>query len=96
MESTLQNPALAAARTTPKVKTIVYWTVTALFCLEMGFTAYYMLTFPESIAFRWRPTRGLIPLRSWQIWRPVGSRTGAVFRRSGLACCSPFPLGVPQ
>jgi len=27
---------------------------------------------------------------------PVGSRTGAVFRRSGLACCSPFPLGVPQ
>ncbi len=26
----------------------------------------------------------------------VGSRTGAVFRRSGLACCSPFPLGVPQ
>jgi hypothetical protein len=43
MESTLQNPALAAARTTPKVKTIVYWTVTALFCLEMGFTAYYML-----------------------------------------------------
>ena len=43
MESTLQNPALAAARTTPKAKTIVYWTVTALFCLEMGFTAYYML-----------------------------------------------------
>jgi hypothetical protein len=28
--------------------------------------------------------------------QPVGSRTGAVFRRSGLACCSPFPLGVPQ
>jgi hypothetical protein len=27
---------------------------------------------------------------------PVGSRTGAVFRRSGLAGCSPFPLGVPQ
>ena len=43
MESTLQNPALAAARTTPKANTIVYWTVTALFCLEMGFTAYYML-----------------------------------------------------
>ena len=43
MESTLQNPALAAARTTPKAKTIVYWTVTALFCLEMGFTANYML-----------------------------------------------------
>jgi hypothetical protein len=27
---------------------------------------------------------------------PVGSRTGAVFRRSSLACYSPFPLGVPQ
>jgi hypothetical protein len=27
---------------------------------------------------------------------PVGSRTGAVVRRSGLACFSPFPLGVPQ
>jgi hypothetical protein len=27
---------------------------------------------------------------------PVGSRTGAVFRRSSLACCSPFPVGVPQ
>jgi hypothetical protein len=43
MESTLQNPALVAAKTTPKAKTIVYWIVTALFCLEMGFTAYYML-----------------------------------------------------
>ena len=28
--------------------------------------------------------------------KSVGSRTGAVFRRSSLACCSPFPLGVPQ
>jgi hypothetical protein len=26
----------------------------------------------------------------------VGSRTGAVFRRSGLSVCSPFPLGVPH
>jgi hypothetical protein len=43
MESTLQKPALVAARTTPKAKTIVYWIVTALFCLEMSFTAYYML-----------------------------------------------------
>jgi hypothetical protein len=25
--------------------------------------------------------------------RSVGSRTGAVFRRSGLACYSPFPFG---
>src|SRR5215470_10381640 len=43
MEATLQNPALVAANTAPKAKTIVYWLVTALFCLEMGFTAYYML-----------------------------------------------------
>ena len=43
MESTLQNPALAAARTKPKVGTIVYWIITALFCLEMSFTAYYEL-----------------------------------------------------
>ena len=26
----------------------------------------------------------------------VGSRTGAVFRRSSLSVCSPFPLGVPH
>ena len=43
MESTLQNPAFAAARTTRKSTTIVYWIVTALFCLEMSFTAYYEL-----------------------------------------------------
>jgi DoxX-like family len=43
MESTLHNPALTAATTAPKAKTIFYWTVTALFCLEMGFTGYYML-----------------------------------------------------
>ena len=43
MVSTLQNPALAVGQTKSKTTTIVYWTVTALFCLEMGFTAYYML-----------------------------------------------------
>jgi hypothetical protein len=43
MESTLQRPALVAAQTTSKTRTRVYWLVTALFCLEMGFTAYYML-----------------------------------------------------
>jgi len=43
MESTLQTPALVAAKNTPKAKTIFYWIVTALFCLEMSFTAYYML-----------------------------------------------------
>jgi hypothetical protein len=43
MESTLQTPAVAAATNAPKAKTMVYWTVTALFCLEMSFTAHYML-----------------------------------------------------
>jgi DoxX-like family len=47
MESTLQNPALVAAKTTPKARTIVYWIVTALFCLQMTFTAYAQLTLPQ-------------------------------------------------
>ena len=63
MESTLQNPAFVAAttitettsktrttiktKTTIKVTTIVYWTVTALFCLQMGFTAYAQLRLPD-------------------------------------------------
>jgi len=36
MESTLQKPAMVAAKITPRAKTIVYWTVTALFCLSRG------------------------------------------------------------
>src|SRR5438093_13099120 len=47
MESTLQKPALVAAMTTPKAKIVVYWTVTALFCLQMSFTAYAQLRLPE-------------------------------------------------
>jgi len=43
MESTLQNQALVAAKTSPKANTIFYWISTALFCLEMSFTAYYEL-----------------------------------------------------
>ena len=43
MESTLERPALVVGGTTPKAGAIVYWTVTALFCLEMGFTSWYML-----------------------------------------------------
>ncbi len=49
MESTMQKPALVAAMTTPKARTIIYWIVTALFCLEMSFTAYYeLLRLPEA------------------------------------------------
>jgi hypothetical protein len=44
MQLTVQNPAaVVAAATIPKTKTIVYWIITGLFCLEMSFTAYYML-----------------------------------------------------
>jgi DoxX-like protein len=52
MESSLQNPALVAAKTTgsPKAKTIVYWIVTGLFCLQMSFTAYAQLTLPQVAA----------------------------------------------
>ena len=43
MESTLQQPALVVGRIASQTRSIVYWVVTALFCLEMGFTAWYML-----------------------------------------------------
>ena len=47
MESTLRKPALVAGKTNPKAKTIVYWIVTALFCLQLSFTAYAQLRLPQ-------------------------------------------------
>src|SRR6201988_3816530 len=47
MESTLQKPAFVAVNTMPKAQTIAYWTVTALFCLQMSFTAYAQLRLPQ-------------------------------------------------
>ena len=47
MESTLQKPALAAVEISQKAQTIVYWIVTALFCLQMTFTAYAQLRLPQ-------------------------------------------------
>jgi hypothetical protein len=47
MESTLPNPTLVAARTMPNATTIVYWMVTALFCVQMSFTAYAQLHLPQ-------------------------------------------------
>ena len=47
MESTLYNPAFATAKTAAKTITIVYWIVTALFCLQIGFTAYAQLRLPQ-------------------------------------------------
>src|ERR1700712_4613363 len=46
MESTLQSPANAATRTA-KITTTIYWIVTALFCLQMSFTAYAQLRLPQ-------------------------------------------------
>src|SRR4051794_9500607 len=52
METTLQRPAVVIGTTTAptiteKAATIAWWIVTALFCLQMGFTAYAQLRFPE-------------------------------------------------
>ena len=47
MESTLQRPGFVAAKITPKAMAIVYWIVTALFCLQMSFTAYAQLRAPQ-------------------------------------------------
>jgi hypothetical protein len=47
MESTLQKPVLGAAKTARKAETISYWVVTALFCLQMSFTAYAQLRLPQ-------------------------------------------------
>jgi hypothetical protein len=47
MESTLQKPALVVTRTIPDANTVVYWIATALFCLQMGFTAYAQLRLPQ-------------------------------------------------
>lgn len=46
MESTLAKPALFAAKA-PKATTVMYWVVTALFCMQMSFTAYAQLRLPQ-------------------------------------------------
>lgn len=51
MESTLHKPAFAANRAIPKAITVLFWAFTALFCLEMCFTAYYELTSQGAQAF---------------------------------------------
>jgi hypothetical protein len=50
MESTLQNPVFATARSVLKAKTVVYWIVTGLFCLQMCFTAYAQMRLPQVAA----------------------------------------------
>jgi hypothetical protein len=40
-------PALTGVKSTTKSTVIVYWAVTAIFCLQMGFTAYAQLKLPQ-------------------------------------------------
>jgi hypothetical protein len=47
MESTLKMPTLVSANTPLTTTRIVYWIATALFCLQMGFTAYAQLQLPQ-------------------------------------------------
>ncbi|MEP6537074.1 MAG: DoxX family protein [Bryobacteraceae bacterium] len=47
MESTLQKPSIVAVKTSSKAKMTIYWLVTALFCLQMSFTAYAQLRLPQ-------------------------------------------------
>jgi DoxX-like family len=47
VELTMQKPAIVAARITPKAETIVFWIVTALFCLQIGFTAFAQMRLPQ-------------------------------------------------
>ena len=47
METTMDRPVLVAGKTTAKATTIVFWVVTALFCLQVGFTAYAQLRLPQ-------------------------------------------------
>lgn len=51
MESTLQKRAAPASHTPPNAIPILFWAVTALFCLEMSFTAYYELLPQGALAF---------------------------------------------
>ena len=47
MHSTLHEPALVSAESRPKTQSIIFWIVTALFCLQMSFTAYAELRLPQ-------------------------------------------------
>ena len=49
MESTLEKPAFAA-HVASKTNTVLYWTATALLCLQLTFTAYAQLRLPQVAA----------------------------------------------
>ncbi|MEO7271398.1 MAG: DoxX family protein [Vicinamibacterales bacterium] len=47
MESTMRKPAFAATGTGVRAGVLIYWIATALFCLQMVFTAYAQLRLPQ-------------------------------------------------
>lgn len=47
MDTALQKPALVGVGTNRKITSTVYWIITALFCLQMAFTAYAQLRLPQ-------------------------------------------------
>ena len=47
MESTFQNAVLVAPKSNVRMTTAIYWIGTALFCLQMSFTAYAQLRLPQ-------------------------------------------------
>src|SRR4029079_8324561 len=47
MESTLETSAFVGVRVTPRAETIAYWIVTAIFCLQMAFTAFAQWRLPQ-------------------------------------------------
>jgi len=48
MEATLRNPVIVLDEPTPgTTTTMLYWIVTAVFCLQMAFTTYAQLRLPQ-------------------------------------------------
>ncbi|HEX3986018.1 MAG TPA: DoxX family protein [Acidobacteriaceae bacterium] len=43
MESTMHSPARGGDRVIPRAMRVLFWVITAIFCLEMCFTAYFEL-----------------------------------------------------
>jgi hypothetical protein len=69
MESTLQKPAFVAARTTPKTTTIICWSVTAPFCLQLSpqvAEAFSHLGFPNNcrVELSWAKLLGVRRLQA--------------------------------
>ena len=65
-------------KTAPKARAIVFWIVTALFCLQMSFTAYAQLRLPQGAeAFTHLGFPGLLP---------GGALVGQAARRGAAAC----------